>query len=172
MNLLLYKKCFIIKFIYYSKNKKIYCYYYIFLINNNWWYFINSKNQHQYHHDTYYDELSLFTTSQFQDINNNKIILGCHQNILNSYPPSILPLTIQPYYPNKIKHYQYNVSYPFINNKKSPTNVFNNIQVIFPIGFAISNSSTTPVNYIKVSGNTDQKPFPFLNHQPAVKYKI
>ena len=119
MNLLLYKKCFIIKFIYYSKNKKIYCYYYIFLINNNWWYFINSKNQHQYHHDIYSNELSMSATwSQFQDINNNKINLGRHQNILNGYHPSILPPTIQPYYPNKIKHSQYNVPYSFINNKK------------------------------------------------------
>jgi len=56
--------------------------------------------------------------SQFQDINNNKINLGRHQNILNGYHPSILPPTIQPYYPNKIKHSQYNVPYSFINNKK------------------------------------------------------
>ena len=61
--------------------------------------------------------------SQFQDINNNKINLGRHQNILNGYHPSILPLTIQPYYPNKIKYYQLMFHIHLSIIKKSPTTV-------------------------------------------------
>jgi len=86
--------------------------------------YLNNENQHQYHHDIYSYELSMSTSwSQFQDINNNKISLSRHQNILNDYHPSILQPTIQSYYPNKIKHSQYNIPYSFINNKKSSTTV-------------------------------------------------
>jgi len=51
------------------------------------------------------------------------IILGRHQNILNGYHPSILPPTIQPYYPNKIKYYQLMFHIHLSIIKKSPTTV-------------------------------------------------